>query len=86
MNLFANGILTSCVFSNIYPIENMKYVKDDNEKINIDNLKIDKKYIDGLRLNEVPINFRGSKEETIKYINDYVNRLDSNEKNDVSIM
>ncbi len=80
MNLFANGILTSCIFSNIYPIEDMKYVKDDSEKINVENLSIDKKYIDGLRLNEVPINFRGSEEETIKYINDYVNRLDSNEK------
>ena len=28
MNLFANGILTSTSFNNVYPIENMKFVKD----------------------------------------------------------
>jgi hypothetical protein len=29
MNLFANGILTSCRYNNLYPIQNMKFVKDD---------------------------------------------------------
>ena len=29
INLFANGILTSCRYNNIYPIANMKFVKEN---------------------------------------------------------
>src|SRR6185369_581796 len=29
LNLFADGILTSCRYNNIYPIVDMKFVKDD---------------------------------------------------------
>ena len=80
MNMFANGILTSCVFSNIYNIENMKYVDQRIERITNEDLEgIDEKYIKGLRLNEVPSNFRDNKETTISYINDYVNNLKAKE-------
>ena len=53
MNLFSNTILTSCKYNNIYPIVDMKFVKDNriirdrNEFVNIPD-----KYIDGLRLCE----------------------------------
>lgn len=33
MNCFANKVLTSTGFSNIYPIENMKYIADTNREI-----------------------------------------------------
>ena len=29
INLFANGVLTSCRYNNLYPIQDMKFVKDD---------------------------------------------------------
>ena len=81
MNIFANGILTSCVFSNIYSIENMKYIKDGKEKItNTDLIGIDEKYVDGLRLKEVGIDFSGSKRNTIDYIKKYIDRLNEIEK------
>lgn len=81
MNLFANGILTSCKFSNIYDIKDMKYVKDSKERISNDDLdEIDSKYIDGLRLNEVPIDFKGNKKSTIMYIKKYIENLISKEK------
>ena len=81
MNLFANGILTSCVFSNIYPVEDMKYVKTENETISLKDLdEIDEKYIHGLRLNEVSSNFRGNKKSTISYIKEYVRNLIVKEK------
>lgn len=52
MNLFANGILTSCRFSNVYPIVNMRYVKPA-ATVAIDKcLPLPQKYIEGMRLNE----------------------------------
>lgn len=67
INLYANGILTSCRYSNLYPIHNMKYVKDGRLIVPFDtysDYKIDKKYYDGLRLGEqiIPIG------ETVKYV------------------
>ena len=58
INLFANSILTSCRYNNIYPIENMKYVKDgataaNTTRTDFENI-ISEKYIDGLRLTEQP--------------------------------
>ncbi len=81
MNMFANGILTSCVLSNIYEIKDMKYVDSSIERLTNKDLEgISEKYTKGLRLNEVPSNFRGSKEETIEYIKKYVQKLISKEK------
>lgn len=54
MNCFANKVLTSTGFSNIYPIENMKYIVDTNRKI----IPIEafancpKEYYYGMRLGE----------------------------------
>lgn len=72
MNLFANGVLTSCRYNNLYPIQDMKFVKDDRlnrapkwklyEQFR-DHRELDR-YIDGLRLYEqldIPL------EDTIKY-------------------
>jgi len=72
LNLFANGILTSNRFNNIYPIVDMKFVKDDRVLRSVDEFKgIDEKYINGLRLREQP------EEYTAEYIADYVhNRLE----------
>ena len=52
INLFANNILTSCRYNNIYPISNMKFVKTMNMNKNKVINDIPQKYIDGLRLNE----------------------------------
>jgi hypothetical protein len=72
LNLFANGILTSNRFNNIYPIVDMKFVKDDRGLRSIDEFEgIDEKYINGLRLREQP------EEYTAEYIANYVhNRLE----------
>ena len=72
LNLFANGILTSNRFNNIYPIVDMKFVKDDRALRGLEEFAgIDSKYITGLRLQEQP------QEYTAEYIGDYVhNRLE----------
>ena len=72
MNLFANNILTSCRYNNIYNINNMKYIKDNRELIPYEsyimnhktNELIPYKYYDGLRLYEQSININ----DTIEYI------------------
>ena len=72
LNLFANGILTSNRFNNIYPVVDMKFVKDDRALRGLEEFAgIDSKYITGLRLQEQP------QEYTAEYIGDYVhNRLE----------
>jgi len=66
MNLFGNGILTSIGYNNLYPIENMKFIKDNRNLIPIEEFKsIPNKYYHGLRLGEqidIPI------ENSIDYI------------------
>lgn len=53
MNLFANNILTSCRFSNLYPIEDMRYVKDDRKMVGKEEYKnVPEEYYYGLRLGE----------------------------------
>lgn len=57
MNLFTNSILTSCRYNNIYPIVDMKFVKDDRtlrtrEEFN----NVSDKYFEGLRLAEQTLN------------------------------
>lgn len=65
MNLFANGILTSCRYNNIYPIVDMKFVKEERTPIAQDVYGVDERYYQGLRLAEqvIPV------EETVAYIN-----------------
>lgn len=75
MNMFANGVLTSCRYNNLYPINDMKFVKDDrlerNPKWKVyaekfrPHEKILGRYIEGLRLYEqldIPI------EDTVEYV------------------
>ena len=53
MNLFANDILTSCKYNNIYPIVNMKFIKDNRQLRDKEEFsKIPDNYYYGLRLNE----------------------------------
>lgn len=83
MNLYANNILTSCRYNNLYPIKDMKFIKNNksNEKPRWQiysekfksNPKLTVQYLDGLRLYEqsdIPI------EETVEY----VTRLESLKK------
>ena len=53
MNLFANNILTSTSLNNLYPIANMKFVKEPRIQ-KVDYSFLDKNIIYGLRLNEQP--------------------------------
>ena len=70
INMFANGILTSCRYNNIYPIVDMKFIKSDNETVPkpeydiFDSDPILCKYREGLRLDEQDI----SLEDSIDYI------------------
>jgi len=65
MNIFANGILTSCRYNNLYTVSNMKYVKEN--RIFRDKLEfnVPDKYYLGLRLSEQT----SSSQEIIWYIN-----------------
>jgi hypothetical protein len=66
LNLFAEGILTSNRFNNIYPIVAMKFVKDDRALRPVEEfVGIDDKYIKGLRLQEQTY--------SVDYIRDYIN-------------
>jgi len=64
MNLFADGILTSCRYNNIYPIADMKFVKDDRELITRSAYGVEDRYYDGLRLAEQRIAI----EDTVAYV------------------
>ena len=55
-----------------YNLTNREFVEDLDD--------IDEKYIKGLRLDEVPTNFRGNKKSTIEYIKQYVRKLIENKK------
>jgi hypothetical protein len=65
MNLFANDILTSCRYNNIYPINDMKFVKDNRCIVERSEFEcIPDKYYYGMRLGEQSISI----DDTIKYI------------------
>jgi Concanavalin A-like lectin/glucanases superfamily len=69
MNLYANGILTSLRFNNVYHIDEMKFVKDDRELRSLSEFSdIDSRWVDGLRLRE--------QQQPIELINKYVARLE----------
>ena len=55
MNAFTGGILTSCRLSNLYPIKNLKYVKDGRKLISKEEYAgLPEEYYEGLRLAEQP--------------------------------
>lgn len=64
MNVFANGILTSTGFNNLYEIQNMTFVKDDRTLRSPEELEgIDSRWIDGLRLRENTTHIEGIKKQ-----------------------
>jgi hypothetical protein len=73
MNLYANTILTSMRYNNIYPIADMQYVKDGRTLRNRSEfVGIADRWIDGLRLPEQTID--------LKSIQKYVDRMERNER------
>lgn len=69
MNLFADSVLTSCRLNNLYPISDMKFIKEDRDIIPIEAYDgIDSVFYNGLRLSERNI-------EDVNEINSYVYRL-----------
>jgi hypothetical protein len=68
MNLFSDSVLTSCRFNNIYPITDMKFVKDARTLRTRDEFEnIPDRFFYGLRLSEQTTDI-----ETVEW---YVNRL-----------
>ena len=57
MNVFANVILTSSTLNNIYPIENMKFVKENSIERNEEKFDVSSEMFEGLRLAEQPKNY-----------------------------
>lgn len=56
INLFAEGVLTSCRLNNIYPIADMKFVKDDRNIIPYEHFNdVNADLYNGLRLGEQPM-------------------------------
>jgi hypothetical protein len=66
INLFANGILTSCRYNNIYPIVDLKFVKPATKahRAATEFTGLPTKYYEGMRLAEQTIPVA----DTIKYI------------------
>ena len=64
INLFAEGVLTSCRYNNIYPISDMKFVKDKIVHNEREKFKISEEYFYGLRVSEQSF----SAEEVEKYV------------------
>ena len=56
MNIFSEGTLTSRRLNNIYPISNMKFIKDGRNQTPIDKfVGVPEEYYTGLRLGEQPL-------------------------------
>lgn len=84
INLFTGTILTSCRLSNLYPIVDMQYVKDNRELHNPEIFnELDSKWITGLRLLEQPLDInRGNAVVFENSLVEYVKRLERNMKDD----
>ena len=69
LNIYTNGILTSITaMSNLYPIQNMKYIKEERNDIFESDLGVDEYVFKELRFNEVPKNLKGDIEKTKYYL------------------
>ncbi len=73
LNIFANDILTSCRYNNIYPIENMKFIKDGRSIRDRSEFNISDDFYNGLRIGEQIFD--------TKEIQRYVDRLEYRSKN-----
>lgn len=82
MNLFAGTILTSCRLSNLYPIDNMMYQKDDRELHDASLFyELEDKWVKGLRLLEQPLDI--NRDGAVVFENsliEYVKRLERDMK------
>lgn len=76
-NLFVNDVLTSVTLNNMYPIENMKYVKNNVEAFSLEELNVDPYYYEQLRISELSKNFKGTEEDTKTFIHRYIDRMDA---------
>ena len=73
LNAYANGVLTGNRYCNIYPVVDMKYVKDDRALRSAEEFAgIDSKYISGMRLQEQVFDL-----EFIQTMVDRIESLDS---------
>ena len=52
INCFVNHLLTSCRYNKIYPIKDMKFVKDDRQIVSFENYNVPEQYYEGMRLGE----------------------------------
>ncbi|MBQ7413611.1 MAG: hypothetical protein IJV07_05015, partial [Alphaproteobacteria bacterium] len=78
INCFAGNILTSCRLNNIYPIRDLKFVKDNRVLTPYTAFaELPKKWYDGLRLAEQPEEINRGKNDSIRGKNliEYVQRL-----------
>lgn len=74
MNVYANTILTSCRYNNIYPIQDMKFVKDGREIIPKEIYgDIADKWYYGLRLGEQDL-----AKHSVEKAHKYIKRLEKN--------
>ena len=64
MNLFANNILTSTSLNNLYPIKDMKFVKEDRKPA-FDVSMFNSKWVNGLRLDK-------QQENVTEYVNNLI--------------
>jgi hypothetical protein len=72
MNLFSDSVLTSCRFNNIYPVVDMKFVKDSRTpRTRAEFANIPDRFFHGLRLAEQTAD--------VDAVEWYVNRLVANE-------
>lgn len=78
INCFSGNILTSCRLNNLYPIQGLKFVKDERKLVPYEYYNtLDKKYYDGLRLGEQPLDVNRGNDYDYhdQSLVDYVNRL-----------
>lgn len=75
-NLYANDILTSVTLNNMYPISNMKYQIEKHDSFTIEELGISPYYYEKFRISELSRLFKGSEEETKKFIRRYISRAE----------
>lgn len=81
LNMFTNGVLTTWAFNNLYPIQNMKYQKVQNDTFTSEELKdIPEKLIEGLRLNEISVDLMEDKQKTLDSIKENVEKLLNSEQ------
>ena len=78
-NFYANGILTSISLNNLYPIQDMKFVKTSRKTIQFNDLDVDRELFDVLRYGEFSDDFDGEFEYTKRFLEHYAKDLASDQ-------